>query len=98
MNSPMAFLLTLLAGATSVIAGTTWTVNCEVLSIQRSDPIVNPGVAGGHVHAIVGGTAFNRSMIGDNSAVNTKATTCNKFTDHSNYVREHAKSSGWLNN
>lgn len=88
MRSYLALsLVAFLSGVTSVLAGTTWTVNCEVLSIQRSDPIVNPGVAGGHVHAIVGGTAFNRSMIGNNSAVIARATTCNKYTDHSNYVR-----------
>ena len=34
--------------------GDTFTVNCVPLTIQRADPIVNPGVAGGHLHSIIG--------------------------------------------
>ncbi len=61
-----------------------FTVNCNPLTIQRSDPIVSPGVASGHVHIITGGTAFQRTMSAD-TAVNAKATTCDKTLDKSNY-------------
>jgi len=69
----------------SALDGDTFTVNCVPLTIQRSDPIVFPGVASAHVHAIIGGNAFSRSMPGVYSAVNATATTCNKALDHSNY-------------
>jgi len=85
--SPVALsLISLLYTTTAVHASVVFTVNCDPLTVQRSDPIVSPGVASGHVHAISGGTAFNRTMLGNDSAVNAKATTCDKFTDHSNYV------------
>jgi hypothetical protein len=35
-----------------------FTVNCAPLTIQRADPIVNPGEISGHVHAVVGGKCF----------------------------------------
>lgn len=79
-------VLSLLCGVTSVQASDVWTVNCGILSSQLADPIVSPGVPSSHVHAISGGTAFKRSMPGIDSAVNAKQTTCDKFTDHSNYV------------
>ena len=78
--------LSLLCGVTSVQASDVWTVNCGILSSQMADPIVSPGVPSSHVHAISGGTAFKRSMPGIDSAVNANQTTCDKFTDHSNYV------------
>lgn len=71
--------------AAAAHATNVWTVSCDPLTIQMSDPIVSPGVQSGHVHAISGGTGFNRTMSRD-AAVNSKATTCNKFTDHSNYA------------
>ena len=64
--------------------GQLFTVNCAPLTVQRSDPIVNPGAPGGHVHAIIGGTAFQRTM-GVNTAGNDRATTCDKKLDKSNY-------------
>jgi hypothetical protein len=87
MHSAVAIsFLILLYSTSSIHASDVWTLNCDPLSIQRADPIVSPGVASGHVHAIVGGTAFNRTMSGNDSAVGALATTCDKFTDHSNYV------------
>ena len=79
-------LLSLLYTASVQADSSAWTINCGVLSIQRSDPIVSPGNASGHVHAISGGTAFSRTMNGVDAAVDAKQTTCDKFTDHSNYV------------
>lgn len=75
----------LLCSSTLTHAGDFWTVNCGVLSSQRSDPIISPGLPSSHVHAISGGTAFNRTMVGIDAASKGKATTCDKFTDHSNY-------------
>jgi len=64
--------------------GGTFTVNCRPLTIQRSDPIQQPGVPSQHVHAIVGGNAFKRTM-GPFDAYNATQTTCDKAIDHSNY-------------
>jgi len=61
-----------------------FTVNCAPLTVQRADPIVTPGLPGGHVHSIIGGNAFKRAM-GPMDAQNATATTCDKEIDHSNY-------------
>lgn len=62
----------------------TFTTNCHPLTLQRADPIVNPGAPGGHVHSIVGGNAFRRTMEANGTLAAT-FTTCNKALDHSNY-------------
>jgi len=82
----LVVLATLLCFACVVVAldGDTFTVNCAPLTVQRSDPIVNPGVAGTHVHSIIGGNAFRRTMVG-RAAENATATSCDKAIDHSNY-------------
>jgi hypothetical protein len=64
--------------------GQLFTVNCAALTVQRSDPIVSPGMASGHVHAVSGGTAFQRTMSAT-TALNGKATTCDKTLDRSDY-------------
>lgn len=64
--------------------GQLFTVNCQPLTIERSDPIVSPGIASGHVHAVIGGTGFQRTM-SQTTAVNAKDTTCDKKLDNSNY-------------
>ncbi|KAL2075415.1 hypothetical protein VTL71DRAFT_358 [Oculimacula yallundae] len=84
-SSLTPFLLMINVLVPAVLGTDVWTTNCGVLSIQRSDPIVSPGGPSSHVHAISGGTAFTRNMAGIDDAVNAKATTCDKFTDHSNY-------------
>jgi len=61
-----------------------FTTNCVPLTIQRSDPIVNPGIPGGHVHAIIGGNGFRRTMLSTDTDMSNE-TTCNKGLDHSNY-------------
>ena len=63
----------------------TFTVNCEPLTLQRSDPLVSPGIASGHVHAVVGGNAFSRNMSTPTAATIANSTTCDKYIDHSNY-------------
>jgi len=60
---------------------------CATLSVQRLDPIVEPGkIPSSHVHQIVGGNAFNAS-VPDGSDVAEKATctTCSFSEDLSNY-------------
>ncbi|CAJ2510757.1 Uu.00g063820.m01.CDS01 [Anthostomella pinea] len=58
---------------------------CSQLTIQRLDPIVNPGQnPSRHVHQIVGGNAFNVTMTGDIGAEAT-CTTCEMSEDLSNY-------------
>lgn len=64
--------------------GQLFTVNCAPLTIERSDPVVSPGIVSGHVHAIIGGTAFQRTM-SQTTAVNARTTTCDKKLDKSNY-------------
>jgi hypothetical protein len=76
--------LAVLALAAPALASNAWTINCVPLTIQRSDPILSPGVASSHVHAVVGGTGFQRTM-GNDTARDAHNTTCNKYTDHSNY-------------
>jgi len=82
-------LLALLIAASVVslasgLDGDTFTVNCMPLTIQRSDPIVEPGIPSGHVHNVIGGNAFRRLM-GPTDAVKANSTTCDKAIDHSNY-------------
>ncbi len=58
---------------------------CSTLTIQRLDPVVEPGaLPAAHVHHIVGGNAFNATMEGD---IGEKATctTCQMSEDFSNY-------------
>jgi len=61
-----------------------FTLNCVPLTIQRSDPIVDPGIPGAHVHSVIGGNAFQRTM-GPLDALKATQTTCNKALDKSNY-------------
>jgi len=59
-------------------------VNCQPLTQQRSDPIVYPNAPSAHIHSVIGGNAFQRSM-GPAGALKANSTTCDKATDHSNY-------------
>ena len=61
-----------------------FTVNCAPLTIQRGDPIVNPGQLSGHVHSVIGGTGFQQTME-TSTAVDAEGTTCDKKLDKSNY-------------
>ncbi|KAK8097041.1 hypothetical protein PG999_012985 [Apiospora kogelbergensis] len=61
---------------------------CSTVSIQRLDPLVEPGkVPSAHLHQIVGGNAFNASMDPADGDVAEKATctTCTFSEDFSNY-------------
>ncbi|KAF2188814.1 hypothetical protein K469DRAFT_724217 [Zopfia rhizophila CBS 207.26] len=58
---------------------------CSTLSIQRLDPLVEPGrIPSAHVHQIVGGNAFNATMAGDIGEQGS-CTTCTFSEDFSNY-------------
>ncbi|OTB07578.1 hypothetical protein M426DRAFT_8576 [Hypoxylon sp. CI-4A] len=58
---------------------------CSSVSIQRIDPLVEPGqVPSAHVHQIVGGNAFQPNMEGDIGEQGT-CTTCAYTEDFSNY-------------
>jgi hypothetical protein len=59
---------------------------CTQLSIDRLDPLVNPGeIPSGHIHQIVGGNAFNASMTAGDVANTASCTTCQFSQDFSNY-------------
>jgi len=88
MKLAVIVIVALLVSQISCLDGDTFTVNCAPLTIQRSDPIVQPGMASGHVHAIAGGNAFQRTM-GPLDAMNATATSCDKHIDHSNYWVPH---------
>lgn len=79
---PLLLLLTTVVSFTQ--STELFTVHCQQLTVQRSDPIVMPGEASGHVHNVVGGTAFYRNESATD-AVKSTATTCDKLLDHSNY-------------
>jgi len=58
---------------------------CSTLTIQRLDPVVEPGTVGtSHLHHIIGGNAFNATMEGDIGEKGT-CTTCTFSEDFSNY-------------
>jgi hypothetical protein len=61
---------------------------CSQLTIDRIDPLVNPGsLPSPHVHQVIGGNSFNVSMAPD-SLDPPKASTCTSCTyseDFSNY-------------
>lgn len=58
---------------------------CSTLTVQRLDPVVQPGaIPAAHVHHIVGGNAFNATMEGDVGERAT-CTTCQMAEDFSNY-------------
>lgn len=50
----------------------------------RVDPIVAPGKVSEHVHAVMGGSAFNKDSTGE-SLSQSKCTNARIEEDHSNY-------------
>jgi hypothetical protein len=58
---------------------------CFPETVQRSDPILSPGVASSHVHVVVGGNNFSRNMSGIDSAKDATKTSCDIPSDMSNY-------------
>ena len=59
---------------------------CSQVSIDRIDPLVDPGsVPSPHVHQIVGGNAFNATMPYEDISKLASCTTCTFSQDFSNY-------------
>jgi len=61
---------------------------CSQLTIDRLDPLVNPGVIGSqHMHQIIGGNSFNATMNPStlNPAEKSTCTSCTYSEDFSNY-------------
>ncbi|KAL5336009.1 hypothetical protein BJX70DRAFT_401067 [Aspergillus crustosus] len=54
------------------------------LVIQRADPIVQPGVASGHVNTIMGGSGFGFTM-DYNMTQTSQCNSCSAVEDKSNY-------------
>ncbi|KAN0099385.1 protein of unknown function (DUF1996) domain containing protein [Hyaloscypha variabilis] len=97
-----SYLPTLLAAlalpVVQLVHGQLFTVNCQPLTIQRADPIIFPGVISPHVHAVIGGTAFQQTM-STTTAPDATDTTCDKKLDKSNYWQPqlyHLRSDGWF--
>jgi len=59
---------------------------CNQITIQRIDPLVNPGQAPStHMHQIIGGNAFNVTMPVTDIGKLATCTTCGLTDDFSNY-------------
>jgi hypothetical protein len=60
---------------------------CSQLVVERTDPLVNPGMKyTPHLHQIVGGDAFNVTMdSSQDPAQLSKCTSCSFVQDKSNY-------------
>jgi len=84
MKQLLLFVAILSVSLVSCLDGDTFVVSCAPLTIQRSDPIVSPGLPGAHVHSIIGGNAFKRVM-GPMDTLKANETTCIFALDHSNY-------------
>lgn len=54
------------------------------LTMGRMDPIISPGEASGHVHAIQGGSNFNLTMA-DDALLDSSCTSALVANDKSNY-------------
>ncbi|CZR39290.1 uncharacterized protein FPRO_05517 [Fusarium proliferatum ET1] len=54
------------------------------VTLQRADPIVNPGQLSSHAHTVMGGNGFNFTMDYDTARAST-CTTCKAREDLSNY-------------
>ncbi|KAI0970673.1 hypothetical protein F4678DRAFT_435906 [Xylaria arbuscula] len=74
--------------AQSAIAQQMIRFGCSQLTIERLDPLVNPGVVmSPHVHQVVGGNSFQASMNPSafNLVSNSTCTSCTFSEDFSNY-------------
>lgn len=83
--SAMMKLLSLLA-ALSGPSQAALRFGCSTLSIQRLDPLVQPGsIPSAHVHQIVGGNNFKANMTTGDVSEGATCTTCVFSQDFSNY-------------
>lgn len=59
---------------------------CSQITVERLDPLVNPGLIGTpHMHQVVGGNAFNASIPSTDVSSLASCTTCGPSDDLSNY-------------
>jgi len=59
---------------------------CSQITIERLDPLVNPGlIPTPHIHQVVGGNAFNATIPGSDVSKIATCTTCGPADDFSNY-------------
>jgi hypothetical protein len=74
-----------LLGLAAVPATAFWRLPCKApIVVERSDPIVSPGLVSNHLHTIMGGNGFDYVM----DYNSTQASTCSSCTvegDNSNY-------------
>jgi hypothetical protein len=86
--SSATLLAALATSASAVKTSRTFAVNHFYgngpLMMGRVDPIVSPGTAAGHVHAIQGGNAFGLTMT-DTQALGSTCTSSRVKADKSNY-------------
>src|SRR5690606_31681857 len=86
-NMMLKSLLTV-AAAQLVAAQELMRFGCSQLTLDRIDPLVNPGqLPSPHMHQIIGGNSFNVSMEATNldPAKAATCTTCSFAEDRSNY-------------
>ncbi|KAI0682529.1 hypothetical protein C8T65DRAFT_624476 [Cerioporus squamosus] len=59
---------------------------CSQLTVVRSDPLINPGTVGAHLHQVVGGDSFDFSMpSGLDLQAASKCSSCSVLENKSNY-------------
>ncbi|WVN91183.1 uncharacterized protein L203_106440 [Cryptococcus depauperatus CBS 7841] len=74
-----------LVGGAAASSNSFWVVqHGKPLFTSRLDPIISPGGISGHVHSVIGGSAFNPTYTYEHSIAG-KSTTANVNVDHSNY-------------
>ena len=84
-NSGRKFLFLTTVAAFLARANSFWVLGCsKPIVVERLDPIVSPGNVSGHVHTVMGGTAFNATM-DYNLTQTSNCTTCAISKDLSNY-------------
>ncbi|KAL2865308.1 DUF1996 and WSC domain-containing protein [Aspergillus lucknowensis] len=67
------------------LASAFFKVPCSTpLVVERADPIVDPGLAAGHVHTIMGGSGFGFTM-DYNQTQESQCSSCSPKADKSNY-------------
>ena len=79
------FLTVLCLAACLTPALSFWRLPCaKPITVQRLDPIVCNGTASGHIHTVMGASAFT-SRSGPDSIKKSKCSTCTVKEDNSNY-------------
>lgn len=59
MPSILCAVLVLLVGP--CLTRAFWTVDCGIVTIERSDPLVSPGAVSSHTHVVAGSDTFGPS-------------------------------------